>query len=82
MDTLPDNVFHIIEYPGIVKEERAAKAMETLGGKTEIQEAFAKQELGCLQLNYNTKDEFSHAINGDVINTSNLVVCPFLLLLL
>jgi hypothetical protein len=73
LEKLPEDAYHIIEYPGIVKN--SDKAIETLGGRNAIEDAFRKEELGCLQLNYQPEDKFSHAINGDNINTSDLVVC-------
>jgi general transcription factor 3C polypeptide 5 (transcription factor C subunit 1) len=77
-EKLPEQIFSIVEYPGFVKN--SGKAIETLGGEDAIDDAFRKEELGCLQLNYTPQDKFSHAINGDVINTSNLVVRPSLFL--
>jgi general transcription factor 3C polypeptide 5 (transcription factor C subunit 1) len=76
LDKLPEQIFHVVEYPGFVKN--SGKAIETLGGELAVEDAFGKEDLGCLQLNYRPEDEFSHAINGDVINTSNLVVGPCL----
>lgn len=71
--SLPKRSFRVVEYPGIVKNPE--KALKTLGGLDAIDEAFGKETLGHMQLNYRPEDEFSHPINGEVVNTSNLVLC-------
>ncbi|KAJ3269538.1 tau 95 subunit of transcription factor TFIIIC [Borealophlyctis nickersoniae] len=68
---LPRWNFHVVEYPGYVKDEQ--KVLQTLGGMPAIEKAF-NEDLKGLELRYRPDDPFSHPINGEIIATTNLLL--------
>ncbi|KND00444.1 transcription factor TFIIIC subunit TFC1 [Spizellomyces punctatus DAOM BR117] len=68
---LPGWTFHVVEYPGYIKNTE--NALRTLGGIEAIEKAFT-DGLNVLELRYRPTDPFSHPINGDIINTGNLLL--------
>ncbi|TPX55541.1 hypothetical protein PhCBS80983_g05232 [Powellomyces hirtus] len=68
---LPGWNFHVVEYPGYVKNPE--KVLATLGGAEAIEKAFA-DDLNVLELRYRPDDPFSHPINGEIIHTANILL--------
>ncbi|KAI8818977.1 RNA polymerase III transcription factor IIIC subunit-domain-containing protein [Fimicolochytrium jonesii] len=69
--TLPSWKFHAVEYPGYVKN--FDNVLKTLGGSEAIEKAFAN-DLNVVELRYRPEDPFSHPINGEIIQTSNILL--------
>lgn len=65
-----DKTFFSIEYPGYVK--RVERALETLGGEKALTEALNTNST--VDLKYRPKDPFSHAIKGQILPASKLLV--------
>ncbi|GAA5804473.1 hypothetical protein HPULCUR_009968 [Helicostylum pulchrum] len=65
-----DKTFFCVEYPGYVK--RVKRALETLGGEKALTEALNTNST--VDLNYRPGDPFSHAIKGQILPTSKLLV--------
>ncbi|KAI9093011.1 RNA polymerase III transcription factor IIIC subunit-domain-containing protein [Phlyctochytrium arcticum] len=70
-EPLPEDSFHVVEYPGYIKN--VDKAMKNLGGMGGVEKAFAG-ELSVLELRYRPDDPFSHPISGEIINTANVLL--------
>ncbi|KAJ3154164.1 tau 95 subunit of transcription factor TFIIIC [Geranomyces michiganensis] len=69
--TLPGWNFHVVEFPGYVKD--STKVLKMLGGTEAMEKAFA-EDLKVLELRYRPDDPFSHPINGEIIPTGNLLL--------
>ncbi|KAJ3147212.1 tau 95 subunit of transcription factor TFIIIC [Geranomyces variabilis] len=69
--TLPGWKFHVVEFPGYVKD--SAKVLKMLGGTGAIEKAFS-EDLKVLELRYRPDDPFSHPVNGEIIHTGNLLL--------
>ncbi|KAG2235746.1 hypothetical protein INT48_009161 [Thamnidium elegans] len=65
-----DKTFFCVEYPGYVK--RVKRALETLGGEKALTEALNTNST--VDLKYRPGDPFSHAIKGQILPTSKLLV--------
>lgn len=61
---IPNRIFTVVEFPGFV--ENVDRVIEMLGGKEKMNEKR-------IELKFR-KDLFSHAINGEYVDTTNLLV--------
>ncbi|KAJ1971540.1 tau 95 subunit of transcription factor TFIIIC, partial [Dimargaris xerosporica] len=71
VSTIPADDYFVVEYPGYVKNSQ--RVLTTLGGLTAISKAY-NVETKSLDLRYRPGDPFSHAIEGEVCPTSNLLL--------
>ena len=74
---LPQTQFYSVEYPGYVQDASVPKAVQNLGGKARLDQAFkrmAHKTESLIELALHPENPFAHPIPGDVVNTNNLVL--------
>ncbi|KAJ1984803.1 tau 95 subunit of transcription factor TFIIIC [Dimargaris verticillata] len=71
VNTIPADDYFVVEYPGYVKNPQ--RILATLGGLDAVSKAY-NVETKSLDLRYRPGDPFSHAIEGEVCPTSNLLL--------
>ncbi|KAJ3054727.1 tau 95 subunit of transcription factor TFIIIC [Rhizophlyctis rosea] len=71
---LPSEIFHVIEYPGYVRN--LDNVFQTLGGKPAIEQSFSRlaDTTNALELRYRPSDPFCHPIHGEIVATSNVLL--------
>ena len=74
---LPTTHFYSIEYPGYVQPTSVPKAIENLGGQSQVDSAFRRgnsKSESILELKLRPGSSFAHPIPGEVLPTSNILL--------
>lgn len=75
--SLPDKIFHAIQYPGFVKPTSVPLVVANLGGQANLDRAFKRgnsKSQSYLELNFRPNNPYSHPVPGEVVNTNCILL--------
>lgn len=74
---LPQVPYYSVEYPGYVRPTSTSRAIQTLGGQSNLDNAFkrtASKADALVELDLNPLNPFAHPVPGELFGTNNVIL--------